>query len=282
MTEARWTLVVDDQGVTIASDRFQFRTNGSPTALTSGSQDDEAMLGAVESSQMEAIVSELQSMTKRTYGQFCGLARALEVVGERWAMLIIRDLLVSPKSVADLYWGLPRIPTEVLCARVNEFEHLGVIRQSDTPRPDGSVVYELTDWGKELDDIALRLGLWGTKVLGDPRPEDIVTTDSLIMALRTTFRPEAAKGVTVSYELRFDDIVIHAQIRDGAIRAAEGPLEGADLVIEPGGELKSLMTGKAEPADLIANGSVRVSGEASLLTLFADLFQIPRRAESAS
>jgi len=279
MTEARWTLVVDDQGVTIASDRFQFRTNGSPAALT-GHQDDEAVLGAVESSQMEAIVSELQTMTKRTYGQFCGLARALEIIGERWAMLIIRDLLVSPKSVADLYWGLPRIPTEVLCARLNEFEHMGVVQQSATPRPDGSVVYELTDWGRELDDITLRLGLWGTKILGEPRPEDIVTADSLVMALRTTFRPEAAKGVKVSYQLRFDDIVIHAQIKNGAIRAAEGTLEGADLVIEPGGELKSLMTGAATAAEVLANGSVRVTGDPALLTLFTDLFQIPFRAES--
>lgn len=280
MTEARWTLVVDEQGVTIASDRFQFKTNGSPSALIDPSGDD-PVVGAVESSQMEAIVSELQTMTRRTYGQFCGLARALEVVGERWAMLIIRDLLVGPKTIADLYWGLPRIPTEVLCARLNEFEHMGVVRQSALPRPDGSVVYELTEWGNELEDITLRLSLWGTKLLGDPRPEDIITTDSMIMALRTTFRPQAAKGVHASYELHFDDIVIHAQIDDGTIKAGEGPLPGADLVMEPGSSLKGLMTGDLTPAEVIEKGAVRLTGDASLLNQFVELFQIPRRPENS-
>lgn len=282
MVEARWTLVVDEEGVTIASDRFQFRTNGS-SALNglNGEGDDDPVVGVVESSQMEAMVSELQNMTRRTYGQFCGLARALEVVGERWAMLIIRDLLVGPKTIADLYWGLPRIPTEVLCSRLNEFEHMGVIRQSALPRPDGSVVYELTEWGNELEDITLRLALWGTKLLGNPRPEDIVTADSLVMALRTTFRPQAASGVQVGYELRFDDIVIHATVDDGTITAGEGPLADADLVMEPGAVLKELMTGALSPADAIAQGSVHLTGDPALLDQFVDLFQIPRRAEAA-
>lgn len=280
MTEARWTLVVDEQGVTIAGDRFQFRTNGSPAAMN-GPTDDDPMVSVVESSQMEAIVSELQTMTRRTYGQFCGLARALEIVGERWAMLIIRDLLVGPKTIADLYWGLPRIPTEVLCARLNEFEHMGVVRQSALPRPDGSVVYELTEWGNELEDITLRLALWGTKLLGEPRPEDIVTADSLIMALRTTFLPQAAAGRHVGFELHFDDIVIHARIDDGAIVAGEGPLAGADLVMEPGDALKGLMSGDITPTEAIEKGSVHLTGDPTMLDLFVDMFQIPRRAKAA-
>lgn len=280
MVEARWTLVVDEQGVTIANDQFQFRTNGPPTSMSATANDD-PVLGAVESSQMEAIVSELQSMTRRTYGQFCGLARALEIVGERWAMLIVRDLLVGPKTIADLYWGLPRIPTEVLCARLREFEHMGVIRQSGQPRPDGSVVYELTEWGAELDDITLRLSLWGTKLLGEPRPEDIVTADSLIMALRTTFRPQAAFGVHLGFELRFDDIVIHALVDDGTVRTGEGPLEGADLVLEPGNALKNLMSGHLSPAIAIEQGSVNVvSGDPALVERLAELFQIPWRADA--
>jgi DNA-binding HxlR family transcriptional regulator len=132
MTEAQWKLVMDQQGVTIASDRFEFRTGtgGSRPAGEDMAMDDaalEAALESAESSQMEAIISELQTMTRRTYGQFCGLSRALEVVGERWSMLIIRDLLVSSRSLTELQRGLPRIPTDLLCTRLKELEHTGIV-----------------------------------------------------------------------------------------------------------------------------------------------------------
>jgi DNA-binding HxlR family transcriptional regulator len=130
-------------------------------------------------------------MTKRAYGQFCGLVRALEIVGERWALLIVRDLLVAPKRFTDLRQGLPRIPTNILSLRLRELEAAGVVRRRVLPRPSGAVVYELTDHGNALEDVVLRLGRWGAKSLGEPGPEDIVTVDSLVMAMRSTFHPEA-------------------------------------------------------------------------------------------
>src|ERR1700730_10133410 len=102
-------------------------------------------------------------MSMRAYGQYCGLARALEIVGERWAILVIRDLLVGPKRFTDLHRGLPGIPTNVLTARLNELEEAGVIRRRALPRPERSVVYELTEYGSELDEVVVRLGLWGAK-----------------------------------------------------------------------------------------------------------------------
>src|ERR671931_2934804 len=96
---------------------------------------------------------------RRAYGQYCGLARAVEVVGERWALLIVRDLLVGPKRFTDLRRGLPRIPTNVLAERLRELEDAGVVRRRVLPRPAGSVVYELTDYGSELEDVVMRLGL---------------------------------------------------------------------------------------------------------------------------
>lgn len=274
MTGARWKLVVDGENVTIAGDRFQLTTNGTRTAQNDLAMDD-SIFDIAESSQMEAIVSELQTMTRRPYGQFCGLSRALEIIGERWALLIIRNLLVGPKSVTDLHWGLPRMPANILCTRLNELEHTGVIRRSGMAQPDGSAVYELTEWGKELDDIALRLGRWGARLLGEPRPEDIVTVDSLIMAMRTAFRPEAASGLRVGYELRTGEFVISARVDDGTVEVSEGPLPGADLVIEPGRALKSLMSGELSPADALENGSVQVTGDASLLGRFVEVFHIP-------
>src|SRR5215207_4227883 len=112
-------------------------------------------------------------MTKRAYGQFCGLARALEIVGERWALLIVRDLIVGPKRFTDLQRGLPRIPTSVLAARLKELEAFGAIRRRVLPRPAGSVVYELTEYGAALEDSVLSLGRWGARALGEPQPGEI-------------------------------------------------------------------------------------------------------------
>src|SRR3982074_2864759 len=151
----------------------------------------------------------MESVTARRYGQYRGLARALELVGERWALLIVRDLLVGPRRFTDLRHGLPRIPTNVLSERLKELEAAGIVRRRVLPRPAASVVYELTEYGAQLDDVLMPPGLWGAQSLGQPRPGEILTTDSMIMALRTTFVPGAAKGQQVSFELRLDEVVIH-------------------------------------------------------------------------
>lgn len=283
MTEARWKLVVDGQSVTIASDRFRFTTNGSQPPLNDLTGDD-ALLDPTESSQIEAIVSELQTMTRRTYGQFCGLSRALEIIGERWSLLIIRDLLVGPKNVADLQRGLPRMAIDILSTRLNEMERTGVVRRGVSPESNdpGAAIYELTEWGKELEDIVYRLSRWGTRLLEEPRPEDIITPDSMVMALRSTFRPEAARGLTASYELRVGDIVIHARIEDGVLSAADGPLLDADLVIEPGQLLRPLMSGEVSPAEAIESGGIALTGDPRLLEPFVAVFRISTPSGSSA
>src|SRR2546427_2859176 len=170
-------------------------------------------------------------MTSRSYGQFCGFARALELVGERWALLVVRDLVLSPKRFTDLRRGLPRIPTNILSARLKELEDAGVVRRRVLPRPASGVVYELTEYGQELEDVVLRLGLWGARSLGEPRPEDIVTTDSLILALRATFRPEAARELQATFQLDFGGIVVHASIDHRTLYDGAGALSNADLFL---------------------------------------------------
>ena len=152
-------------------------------------------------------------MAKRAYGQYCGFARALEIVGERWGLLIIRDLLVGPKRFTDLRRGLPRIPSNILSDRLKELEDAGVVQRRVLPRPAGSIVYELTEHGGDLEEAVLALGRWGARSLGDPRPGEIITVDSVIMAMRTTFRPDAAKDLRASYELRLGDVILNMQIR---------------------------------------------------------------------
>jgi len=216
----------------------------------------------------------MRNMVNRTYGQFCGLARALEIVGERWALLIVRDLLVGPRRFSDLRNGLPRIPTNILAARLKELEQAGVVERRILPRPAASIVYALTARGSDLEEAVLALGRWGARALDVHRPDEIVTADSLVMALRTTFQPGAATGLSVSYELRFGAIVLHARVVDGLLTAAEGALPGADLVMTTGPALRPLLAGELSPAEAIATGGVQLIGDPALLTTFARLFRI--------
>lgn len=220
-------------------------------------------------------------MTNRTYGQYCGLARAAEMLGERWGLLIVRDLLVAPRRFTDLQRGLPGIPSNVLASRLKELERAGVVRRRVLPRPSGAVVYELTEYGSELEEIVMAFGRWGAKSLGDPRPDETVTEDSMVMALRSTFQPQASQGKRVGYELRLGDVVIHAQVGDGKIEAAAGALPGADLIIEAGPGIRSLMAGEISAEEALKAGVVRITGDPKLLARFAAAFRIePKPAAS--
>ena len=218
-------------------------------------------------------------MKQRALGQYCGLARALEVVGERWALLIIRDLLVRPRRYTDLREGLPGIPTNVLSTRLKELEAAGVVERRLLMPPERAVVYALTEHGRALDTAVLRLVRWGAGRLGDPRPGEVVTAESLVMALRSTFRPEAAASVTATWELHAGDIVLHARVAGGEVHAGVGPSpDEPDLVITmaPDGPppLKELMTGELSPDTALAQGMLDLTGDTRLLRTFADVFRI--------
>jgi DNA-binding HxlR family transcriptional regulator len=231
---------MDRQGVTIASDRYRLVTRGA------------------EPAQLEAIIAELQSVTRGTYGQYCGLSRALEMVGERWGLLIVRDLLVGPRSVADLHGGLPKIPVEVLSTR-------------------------LTEYGHALEDVVLALGRWGAATLDEPRPEDIVTADSLTLALRATFQADTARlaHTDFTFELRVGAVVLHVRIDDGVLEVARSPIAGASAggVLDVGGALKGLLTGEISVAEALSSG--RATGDPGLLATFTELFQLPRTAAAS-
>jgi DNA-binding HxlR family transcriptional regulator len=219
-------------------------------------------------------------MRQREYGQYCGLARAMDLVGERWALLIIRDLLVRPRRYSDLHAGLPGIPTNVLSTRLKELEAAGVIERQLLPAPERGVVYALTERGHALDDAVLRLARWGAAGLGDPRPNEVVTADSLVMALRSTFRPDAAVGLDATWQLEAGDIVLHAQVQDGELNTGVGPAgTKPDLVIAVGDAegpppLKALMTGELSPDEAVGGGWVRLTGRRRLLKTFAEVFRI--------
>lgn len=236
-------------------------------------------------------------MASRSYGQYCGLTTAVEQIGERWAMLIVRDLLVGPRRYTDLKQGLPRIPTNILSARLKELQESGVVRR--VPLLSCGLVYELTPYGRELEPIVLALGRWGFAQMGDPGPDDVVTADSLTMALRTAFRPDAAADLPrADYELHVGDVVLRVAV-DGAgpdggqltimqLAPPAPPVGGRlpdgdpDLVFAAGPGIRHVISGELTPAAAIDQDVLAVvSGDAGLLERFAATFSIDTAARAA-
>ncbi len=189
-------------------------------------------------------------------------------------MLIVRDLLVGPKRFSDLLRGLPGIPSNVLTARLRELEEAGIVRRRVLPRPSGAVVYELTEVGQELEGPMISLGRWGAKRLGNPRSGEIITEDSMAVALLSTFRPEAAARANVSYELHLGDIIVHAKVRNRKVTVGRGSLRKPDLIIEAGPAIRTLLAREITPEEALRKRTVRVTGDPQLLKRFTEMFQI--------
>lgn len=225
-------------------------------------------------------------MAERNYGQYCGLARALDLVGERWSLLLIRDLLVSPKRFTDLRRGLPRIPSNILSTRLRELEDAGLVQRRALARPESGVVYELTPYGADLEEIVLRLGTWGAARLGEPRPGEVLTPDSMVIALRAMFRPSAAVGLHAVYQIELGQfelgpVVFHARVDDGGLTDGTGPVPPPalpDLVITGGPGIRALFTGEVTAAEAVASGLVQLAGAAldrsALLQAFTEVFRL--------
>ncbi|HEV7979585.1 winged helix-turn-helix transcriptional regulator [Amycolatopsis sp.] len=219
-------------------------------------------------------------MNTRTYGQFCGLARALEMIGERWSLLVVRDLVLGPKRFTELQRGLPKIPASILSSRLNELERSGVVHRRVLPELDAAVVYELTEYGGELDQIVLQLGLWGARSLNEKSTQGVFTLDSAILSLYTTFRPDEARGVQVAYELHYGDMIVHALVDDGALKVGEGPYSDADIVIVPKGQVMlKLLKGELNAAEAVGQGHIHIEGPAEHLHTFTRMFHVPAAPE---
>ena len=211
-------------------------------------------------------------MAAREYGQYCGVTQALELVGERWALLIVRDLLVGPRRYGELAAGLPRIPSNILAARLKELQEAGIIRRVPRSRV---IIYELTPYGRELEPVVLALGAWGFKAMGDPREEQVITADSMTMALRTAFRPQvAAKLPATAYAAHFGPAELLIRVDGSTLDVArgDGPV---DLTFAAGPGIRGLISGELSPDRAIATGVVEVlHGRGKLLDRFARTFHL--------
>ena len=163
-------------------------------------------------------------MSKR-YDQYCPVAHALGLVGERWALLIVRELLHGPQRYTDLTASLPKIGTNILSSRLKDLEACGIVAKRRLPPPAASQVYELTEYGEALKPVIRELAIWGIRSLGPPSLDDAPAPHWLEHALDTVFAPVAPTG---SFEFRVGDEV--ASLGDGEARP--GPHEGADVVVK--------------------------------------------------
>ena len=219
--------------------------------------------------------------TMRTYCDGCAAAHALDLVGERWALLVVRELLLGPKRFTDLRAGLPNVSPNALAQRLRELERAGVVQRRKLAPPAASRVYELTDWGLELEPVITQLGRWGARSPSRPR-DATLGVDSLILSFRTMFDPRAAVGLSASYELHLDEDVFRVAVSDGRFEVARGEAEQPDATIEAGSATLATLVYEGRPlAEALRSGDLRIEGDESAVERFLTLFPLPEPAATA-
>lgn len=216
----------------------------------------------------------------KDYAQFCGLAKASSVLGERWSLLIVRDLSVAPCRFKDLHEGLPGIPTSVLTTRLRDLQATGVVTRVADERPGGGVLYALTPRGHALEPILDALGRWGAEAMAAPGAEDVITDASLAASLRAGYQPGVAATAT-RYVVHAGAATAWADTTQDSVTVGSGmPEFTADLMIHSGPELRALLAGSLTPADALASGAVRIEGAFEMLERFAHTFRVPLTADT--
>jgi DNA-binding HxlR family transcriptional regulator len=157
-------------------------------------------------------------MVQRSYNQYCPIAHGLDLIGERWTLLIVRDLLLGPKRFSDLRVGLPGIGTNILTDRLKGLEEAGVIRRRVLPPPAASTVYELTPYGQQLDGPIQALAQWGGQTLGLMQPDEVLSRDSILLTLRAWLRQLDLPVEATHWAFRFKDARFNETI--GVLTAA--------------------------------------------------------------
>lgn len=216
----------------------------------------------------------------RDYFDGCAAAHALDLVGERWALLIVRELVLGPKRFTDLRAGLPGVSPNVLAQRLRELDRLGVLRHRRLPPPAASAVYELTPWGRELGPVLRDLARWGVRSPWMPRGCSI-GVDSFVLAMRTMFDPAAAAGYTAAYELRLDVHVFRAAVTAEAFDAVRGAAESPDAVVTGAVDaLAGVVFWGRSLGDAVRSGDLTVDGDLEAVERLVTFFPLPEPAEA--
>jgi DNA-binding HxlR family transcriptional regulator len=198
-------------------------------------------------------------VSRRSYDQYCAVARGLDLIGDRWTMLLIRDLLLGPKRYKDMLAGMPGIGTNLLADRLRELEGAGLLERVVLPPPAGSTVYQLTGAGKTLEPVVISLGRWGAQFMGQPKRTDVMVPRAYFIAMRGVYDAQAAAGITETYEVRIDDLVFEIRVEDGRLTTSEGRTSHPDATFSMTVEtLNALMFQLITPAAVLATGRVKI------------------------
>jgi DNA-binding HxlR family transcriptional regulator len=229
-----------------------------------------------------------KQMTKRSYNQYCALARGLDLVGDRWTLLIVRDLTLGPMRYGDLAAGLPGIGTNILADRLRTLEENGIVERATLPPPAGSSVYQLTETGHGLEPVLLAMGRWGARFLGKPGDEDVLVPRAYFVAIRGRFRPEEAGDLRITWELRVGHQVFEVRVADGRCTTRQGSANDPDVIMTMDEEtLNGLLIEQQPWRRARDDGRLRVvQGDDESVERFFALFGTPMwvraRAEAAA
>ncbi|MEU4220637.1 helix-turn-helix domain-containing protein [Actinoplanes sp. NPDC026623] len=224
-------------------------------------------------------------MDQRSYNQFCATARTLDLVGERWTLLLIRELLTGPKRFGELQQRLRGLGTGLLAARLKHLEREGLVERGTLPPPARTPAYALTAAGRDLEPVILALARWGmTWAMGQPRDDEFFEPGWAMLGLKACFDPRSAQRLQAVYEFRIDDDAFYVRIDGGTIEVAHGPAQHPDAVITTTGELiRDIAAGRASLAGAVADGTAQATGKPEALRRLAGVFRAPTaRARTAA
>jgi DNA-binding HxlR family transcriptional regulator len=215
---------------------------------------------------------------KRSYGDRCGIARALDLVGDRWALLVVRELMLGPKRFTDLRAGLPNLTADVLSQRLRDLEAAGILTRAQLGPPAAVRVYELTDRGHALEPVLLALAGWGSSA-PFPSTDRELGADSLILALKTLFSAEQAGDMNIRYELRIEGQPFAARVTGRHFEVRRGADEHPDGVLDSDAGTLSKILWHGEPLeDAVRAGTLTLAGGVPSARRFLSLFPAPQAA----
>lgn len=217
---------------------------------------------------------------RRWYEDACGTALALEFVGERWALLVMRELMLGPRRFSELKASLPGISANILTLRLEGLERSGIARRHKLPPPASVQVYELTPWGYEAEPIFQAMGRWAVRSpLHDPRLP--LSPVSAMLSLRTMLRPDRPP-LSMTLGFQFADAAFTGRLTPAGLDISAGREAGADVVFHTdAGTLARLVHGKQPLAEAEAQGRLRLEGDRRLAARFADCFALPPKIVAA-